>query len=108
MLQLETSETDMNNTIRVVARVSVRPDKFEETLEALTQLVAATRAEPGCVSYELLRNIANPHELTFVEEWADAESLESHFATEHFSAVAARAEELLTAPPDIRRYTVLA
>ena len=98
----------MNNTIRVVARVTVRPDKFDETMKALTELVAATRAEPGCVRYELLRNIADPHELTFVEEWADAESLEAHFATEHFSAVAARAEELLTAPPDIRRYTLLA
>ena len=98
----------MNNTIRVVARASVRPEKLNETLEALTELVAATRAEPGCVKYELLRNIAEPHDLTFVEEWADAESLEAHFATDHFRAVAARAEELLTAPPDIRRYTVLA
>lgn len=98
----------VENTLRVVARVSVRPDKLDETLDAFNALVAATRAEAGCIRYELLQNIADPHDLTFVEEWADAESLEAHFATEHFNAVAARAQELLTVPPDIRRYTVLA
>ena len=98
----------MQNTLRVVARISVRPDKLDETLDAFTALVAATRAEPGCISYELLQNIAAPHELTVVEEWADAESLEAHFATDHFTAVAARAEELLTEPPDIRRFVLIA
>ena len=98
----------MQNTLRVVARISVRPDKLDETLDAFTALVAATRAEPGCISYELLQNIAAPHELTVVEEWADAESLEAHFATDHFTAVAARAEEMLSEPPDIRRFVLIA
>lgn len=98
----------MENTLRVVARVGVRPEKLVETLDAFNALVAATREEPGCIRYEVLQNIVDPLEITFVEEWADAESLERHFATEHFSSVAARAEELFTAPADIRRYSVFA
>lgn len=94
------------NHVRVVARVNVRPDKLQDTLDAFNALVSATRAEEGCISYEVLQNAEDPHDITFVEEWKSNEALDSHFATEHFGAVASRAAELLTAPPDIRRYKV--
>ena len=97
----------MENRIRVVARISVRPDKLTETLQTLGGLIAPTRVEEGCITYELLQNVEDPLDLTFVEEWASPEALDAHFETEHFKAVAARADELLTAPPDIRRYVVL-
>ena len=93
--------------IRVVARVNVRPDKLDETLSAFDDLVAATREEAGCITYDVLQNVEDAHEMTFVEEWASAEVLNEHFATPHFTALASRVEELLTGPPDIRRYTLL-
>jgi quinol monooxygenase YgiN len=97
----------MTDKIRVVARVNVRPDKLDETLQAFESLVAATRAEDGCITYDVMRNVEDPHDIAFVEEWASAEALDAHFATEHFQAIAARSGELLTAPPDIRRYTII-
>ena len=101
------SEEIMPNTIRVVALMNVRPEKLDETLTAFDSLVAATRQEEGCITYELLQNVEDPNDLTFVEEWSSAEALQAHFETEHFKAVAARAGELLATPPDIRRYTVI-
>ena len=97
----------MPNTIRVVALMNVRPEKLDETLGAFDPLVAATRQEEGCITYELLQNVEDPNDLTFVEEWSSAEALQAHFETEHFKAVAARADELLATPPDIRRDTVI-
>ena len=97
----------MSTTIRVVARISVRADKLTETLQTLGGLITATRVEEGCITYELLQNIDDPLDLTFVEEWASPEALDAHFETEHFKAVAARADRLLTAPPDIRRYSLI-
>ena len=97
----------MPNTIRVVALMNVRPEKLDETLNAFDSLVAATRREEGCITYQLLQNVEDPNDLTFVEEWSSAEALQAHFETEHFQAVAARAGELLATPPDIRRYTVI-
>ena len=97
----------MPNTIRVVATMNVRPGKLDETLSAFDSLVAATRLEEGCIVYELLQNVGDPNDLTFVEEWSSPEALQEHFETDHFKAVAARAEELFAAPPDIRRYTVI-
>lgn len=93
-------------TIRVVARLNVRPGKLEATLTAFDDLVTGSRSETGCITYEALQNIEDPHEFTFVEEWESAEALEEHFVTEHFQAMKALGDELFTAPPDIRRYTL--
>lgn len=97
----------MQNTIRVVARVNVRPEKLEETLQAFNALVAASRAEAGCISYEMLQNLEDPQDLTFIEEWASKEILDEHFVTPHFTAAASRVDELLTAPPEIKIYKLI-
>lgn len=98
----------MSNSIRVVARVNVRPEKLEEALGAFNALVAGSRAEDGCISYEMLQNMEDPQDLTFVEEWASKEILDEHFATPHFTAAASRVDELLTAPPEIKVYKLVA
>lgn len=94
--------------MRVIARVNARPENLQDTLDAFTALVSATRAEDGCISYEVLQNAADPLDITFVEEWTSDEALDRHFATEHFLAVAGRACELLTEAPNIQRYKVFA
>ena len=97
----------MENTIRVVALVNVRPEKLQEAFEAFDPLIAATRREEGCIRYEMLQNVEDQYDLTFVEEWASPAALLEHFETEHFRAIVTRADELFTAPPDIRRYTLI-
>ena len=94
-------------TLRVVAHLKAKPDKIEETREALLGLIRATRAEDGCIAYELMQNNADPTDFTFVEEWSDNATLDAHLQTEHINHVVQRADELFSAPPDIRRYTLL-
>ena len=95
-------------TLRVVAHLKARPDRIEETRAALIDLIHATRVEDGCITYELMQNNADPTDFTFVEEWTDDAALETHLQTEHINHVVKRADELFSAPPDIRRYTLLA
>lgn len=95
-------------TIRVVAHLTARPDKIEETREALSALVAPTRAEDGCIKYELMQNSADPTDFTFVEEWSTDAALDAHLESEHIRALRSKAGDLLAAPPDIRRYTFVA
>ena len=101
------TEEIMSNKIRVVALVNVRPERLQEAFEAFEPLIAATRQEGGCITYEMLQNVEDPYDLTFVEEWESPEALLEHFETEHFRAIVTRADELFTAPPDIRRYTLI-
>ena len=94
--------------IRVVARITARPDTVDATRELLLSLIQPTRAEDGCVMYELLQNTSDPTDFTFVEEWTSDQALDAHLETAHLIEAAERGAELFAAPPDIRRYRLLA
>jgi quinol monooxygenase YgiN len=93
--------------IQVVAHITARPDKVEETRAVCTGLIAATRREAGCIRYQLYQNNADPTDFTFVEEWESDAALDAHMQTPHVAAAIARAAEILAAPPDIRRYSLV-
>ena len=91
-------------TLKVIARIRALPGQIDEMRELLAGLVSPTRAEAGCLRYELLHNLADPADFTFVEEWRDHAALESHFNTAHVKAALTRFEELAAGPMDLRRY----
>ena len=91
-------------TLKVIARIRALPGQIDEMRELLAGLVSPTRAEAGCLRYELLHNLTDPSDFTFVEEWRDDTALESHFNTEHIKAALARFQELAAEPLDLRRY----
>ena len=96
-----------NQAVRVVARVVARPGKVKELRALLQGLVEPTRREPGCVTYELLQNKAEPTDFTFVEEWSSEEELDAHLQSPHLRQARSRLPDLAAADPDIRRYTVV-
>jgi hypothetical protein len=59
-----------NAIVKVVARLVALPEKAESLKAILSGLIDPTRAEKGCLRYELLQNQADPTDFTFVEEWA--------------------------------------
>ena len=95
-------------TVRVVAHVTSLPDKIEETKALLMGLIAPTRKEAACITYELLQNNADPAQFTFVEEWESDAGLEEHLKTPHLVAAIAKMPVLMAGPPDIRRYSLVA
>ena len=97
-----------NASLRVVARIVAKPDTVDEVQRILVGLVAPTRAEEGCVVYELLQNRTDPTDFTFVEEWASDASFEKHHTTAHIRSAFPKLEVLVAATPDIRTYWVIA
>ena len=94
-------------TLRVVAHLVANPDKIDELCDALAALIEPTRAEEGCLSYELLQSRDNPTQFTFVEEWTSEAALGAHFETDHIKDFLAKAPDLLAAELDLRRYVLL-
>jgi quinol monooxygenase YgiN len=94
--------------MKVILRLAAKPDKVEELKAILTSLVAPTRKEAGCLSYEIFQNRADPCDFTFVEEWASDAALDAHWATAHVQDALARGVPLLAAEPDNRRYRKIA
>jgi len=95
------------NTVRVIARLRAKPGKEVELRTLATGLIAPTRKEAGCIRYELLVNVADPAELTFVEEWRDGDTLNAHLATPHVQYAVSRCPELLLGELDLRRYKLV-
>jgi len=90
----------------LVARGVINTERRAEAYEAFQAMLAPSRAEPGCISYEYFTDVDDPDRFVFVEEWESYEILQAHFETPHFVDFAARCETMLTDAPDIRIYDV--
>jgi quinol monooxygenase YgiN len=97
-----------SEAVRVVARITAQPDKVDELKSILLGLLAPTRAESGCVSYDLLQNITDVCDFVFVEEWASDSAIDAHMTTPHLQGVLTKVSSLLAKAPDIRRYVTIA
>ncbi|MEE8625621.1 MAG: putative quinol monooxygenase [Acidiferrobacterales bacterium] len=95
-------------TLRVIARLVARAGKEDALRSVLMGLIAPTRKESGCITYELLHNKENSGEFTFVEEWQDEAALKAHFATDHLQNALAKFPDLLAEDLDVRRYILVA
>lgn len=95
-------------SFKVVAHLISKPDTIEQTREVLLGLIEPTRAEDGCIAYELFQNNGDPTDFTFVEEWTDDAALDAHLESPHLIDARTKLGDLLAAEPDIRRYTLLA
>jgi quinol monooxygenase YgiN len=94
----------MFQSVRVVARVIALPDKIEQLKAVLIELIEPTRAEAGCIQYDLLQNTSDPTDFTFVEEWKSTAALETHLTSQHLQKAINQINGLVAQPPDIRRY----
>lgn len=91
--------------VGVVARFTVQPDKAEEFARVVNEgIVAPSRAEPGCIRYELWRDNADGASFAMVEEWESDAALDAHLAGMGRREGAPGLGDYLTAPPEMRRF----
>jgi quinol monooxygenase YgiN len=62
------------------------PGREQDLKAHLLSLAAPTRAEPGCIRYDLYQSPDQPHEFMRYEIWASAAALEAHKRTPHLRA----------------------
>ena len=87
--------------ILIVARHRVRPKYIGDFPRLVGEFTAATRAEPGTISFEWSRSTDDPAVYFLVEAFKDAAAGEAHVNSGHFKAAIARLPDLLAAPPEI-------
>ncbi len=95
-------------TVRVMARITARPETADALRRILQDLVGPSRDEAGCLSYELFRNQDSSVEFVTVEQWVDQAAVDAHMATPHVALAISKAGELLALPPMIHRFARLA
>ena len=94
----------MSHPVGVVARFAPLPEKRSDLQALLEGMVAPTRSEPGCRSYNLYEAPAGG-DLVLIEHYDDHGALEHHRTTEHYLNYRARLSPLLAGPISV---TVLA
>lgn len=98
----------MANSIRIITTIHVQDGKEQEAITLLKELVVATRAEAGCLRYELLQSSVTETEFVLLEEWQDEDAFNQHMNTPQVQEALLEGGMFLTNPPDIRRYKLIA
>lgn len=70
--------------ISFTVRLKFAPEDRDEMAEALRLLAAASRQEPGCISYIPHHLEGDPDTVLIYEQYRDRDALAAHRESEHF------------------------
>ncbi|NQD92901.1 antibiotic biosynthesis monooxygenase [Pseudomonas sp. CrR25] len=85
----------MPTPLTLVATLITRDGHAAAVEAGLRQLVDASRAEVGCLQYDLHQHRDNPQVFVMLEQWLDAAALSAHQQSPHFQAFGARCGDSL-------------
>ena len=87
--------------VKLIARLRTQPGETDLVASALCELAGPSRAEAGCILYDVCRSQSEPCDLLVLEEWASQDALDAHMATPHFQAFLGRVGSALAGEPEL-------
>lgn len=72
--------------LTIVANIHAKPGHEALVREELEKLVAPTRAEDGCLQYDLHQDHSAPTHFMFYENWESRELWQAHMNAPHIAA----------------------
>lgn len=82
----------------------VHPDDAHKLRDAARELVPATRAEPGNITYAFAEDVNEPGLFHIIERWADDDAVKAHMGMPHTAAFGPKLRELRDLKFRIARY----
>ena len=89
-------------TVYVIARVQAKAEHRGEVETELRRMVAATRAEPGCLRYDLFADQDGGAGFSLFEAYTGAAALDAHRDSAHYQAYRGRTGDWLAAPTEVQ------
>lgn len=93
--------------LTVIAKGLFREHDLQKVIALYQELIAETKKEKGCLSYELYQDIDNPCILTMLETWENKACLDAHSVSAHFRKIVPEIGKLRL-EKDLHIYTKLA
>ena len=87
--------------IVVIGRVRCEPEQRERLVALLERMQEDSRREEGCIRYGFFAAVEDPVSFIAVEEWADREALDRHFAQPHLHEFVAGLLEVVSERPEV-------
>ena len=78
--------------LTIVANIKAKSDKIELVKAELLKLIPITRAEKGCINYDLHQDNENPAHFLFHENWESRELWQTHMGNQHLADYLAATE----------------
>ncbi len=78
--------------LSIVAHIKALPNKVDLVKQELEKLILITRAEAGCLQYDLHQDNENPAHFMFYENWESRELWQKHMGNEHLKEYMAATE----------------
>ncbi|MCW2412892.1 MULTISPECIES: putative quinol monooxygenase [unclassified Sphingobium] len=88
--------------------VRLPPENLPAARPVIARMVAASRAEPGCIAYSFAEDLEEPGLLRIFEVFRDREAQQAHAASQHMKDWRATWEDLDIGDKQITHYEVLA
>jgi quinol monooxygenase YgiN len=93
--------------VTVLARFKAKKGKEDQLREAIMACVAPTRAEAGCINYDLHQLADDKGDLILYENWVSKKILEEHLEMPYLVKLKAQAEELCSEPIEITLWEMI-
>ena len=97
----------MNDKLTVIAHIRAKAGHEARVREVLLGLIAPTRAEAGCINYDLHVSQDDPRQFVFYENWASESHLEAHANSPHLRAFRNLANEILDNAVEVTKWRML-
>lgn len=82
----------------IIVHICVKPGFVQDFIDATKKSQSATTSEEGCLSYDILQDIADEHKFTLSEVYKDDDAIEDHKLTTHFLEWRSVVQEMMACP----------
>ncbi len=90
----------------IIGHFRLPAESLDSAREPMARVVAATRAEPGCIKYAYAGEPGDPGLIHVSEVWESQAALDAHFASAHMKQWQAERAGLGLSDRQITSYTV--
>ncbi len=67
------------NLLTIVAHIQAKPGMEQRMKQDLLSLIIPTRAEAGCITFDVLVDTKDPTKFVLYENWESQAALDAHF-----------------------------
>lgn len=78
--------------LTIVAHIHANADKIDLVKSELEKLIPTTRAEEGCIQYDLHQDNVHPTHFMFYENWESRDLWQAHMNNQHLKDYMAATE----------------
>ena len=93
--------------VTVLATIKAKKGLEETVKNEILALIGPTRAEPGCLNYDLHQSSDDKALFMLYENWVSKEDLDLHLAMPYLQAFLGKAPELVAEPVQITLWDML-